>query len=60
MATKKQESTPVNDLKTQITQKRVELEKAILEKNLGRLKNTRSVFHLKKDIARLLTKLNSN
>ncbi len=60
MATKKIEPNSGSDLKSQIKQKRMDLEKMILEKNLGRLKNTRSVFNLKKEIARLLTKLNSN
>ena len=52
----KQKLDPVN-LNTQLAQKRKDLVKLKLEKESGKLKNTRVVFHLRKEIARILTQI---
>ena len=43
------------ELKTMLKTARGELAQMILDKNTGKLKNLRSIFHKKKEIARILT-----
>jgi ribosomal protein L29 len=57
MAKKTTSTTKPNDQAVDLSSLRKELLKLQLEKYAGKLKNTRSIFHLRKDIARTLTKL---
>lgn len=51
-------STTIPELKKELKEKRKELTRLKLEKFTGKLKNFRSIFNLRKDIARIQTKIN--
>ncbi|MCL5676002.1 MAG: 50S ribosomal protein L29 [Patescibacteria group bacterium] len=45
------------ELSSLVKQNREELAQLVLDKNIGKLKNRRLLFHKRKDLARLLTVL---
>ncbi len=52
---KTQKEQTIQELKLALDTARDELATARLEKNIGKLKNLRSIFHKRKEIARILT-----